>query len=211
MHEDDTSLIRSNGYGSHDPAAIIALSGSSRTGSRNARLLDVAVEKAIELGSDVTLVNLRDLDLPIYDHDLEEDELPQAVLILRQLLAAHDGLMIATPEYNGSVPALLKNALDWSSRPSFGLDGLAPYKGKAAVLMTVCDAATGGVSVLNHLRTIMCRLGVLVMPEELRVPGLTTSVPGGDAEDIETNRGVARLMAQFHVLLRQTGPHGAMR
>ena len=118
--------------------------------------------------------------------------------------------MIATPEYNGSVPALLKNALDWSSRPSFGLDGLAPYRGKAAVLMTVCDAATGGVSVLNHLRTILCRLGVLVMPEELRIPGRTASF--GDAtDDAETSLGVARVMGQFHALLRQTGPHNEMR
>jgi NAD(P)H-dependent FMN reductase len=207
MQEDDDPPENFNGFHLPRASAILALSGSSGSDSASAQLLDMAAEHAISLGADITILDLRHLDLPIYDDEIGEDQLPQAVLILRQMLSAHDGLILATPEYNGSVPTLLKNALDWSSRSCFGSDGLAPYRGKIAALMTVSRASTGGVSVLNHLRTILCRLGVLVMPEELHLAQQDLEGERAGLGIVRTRRDVARLVSQFHGLLRQNTPN----
>ena len=98
---------------------ILALSGSSRRDSLNQKLLDRAVLGAREAGADVTPIRLSDFALPIYDADWEaEHGLPEGAQKLTALLAGHRGLLIATPEHNGGYTALLKNALDWMSRPN---------------------------------------------------------------------------------------------
>src|SRR5258708_93711 len=103
---------------------ILAFSGSSRKGSINKKLLDIAIQGARDAGADVTLFDLRELNLPIYDGDLEAEKgVPENVLKLREIMLEHQGLLIASAEYNGSVSALLKNSIDWASRPAGGLDG----------------------------------------------------------------------------------------
>jgi chromate reductase, NAD(P)H dehydrogenase (quinone) len=98
---------------------ILALSGSSRRDSLNQKLLDRAVLGAREAGAEVTPIRLSDFALPIYDADWEaEHGLPEGAQKLKALLASHRGLLIATPEHNGGYTALLKNALDWMSRPN---------------------------------------------------------------------------------------------
>ena len=98
---------------------ILALCGSSRRDSLNQKLLDIAALGAVDAGAQVSLIRWPDFPLPIYDADWEaEHGLPERARALKALLAEHHALLIATPEYNGGYPALLKNALDWASGPS---------------------------------------------------------------------------------------------
>ena len=113
---------------------LLAISGSARKNSLNARLLDAAVNHARTLGAEVTVLDLRALALPIYDGDLEESSgLPAGCLVLKQALSEHAALLIASPEYNGFFSPLLKNALDWASRPQPGKT--SPFAGKVAALL----------------------------------------------------------------------------
>ncbi len=124
----------------------------------------------------MTILDLRDLALPIYDPDLSAGALPQGVRAMRQLLAAHDGLLIASPEYHGSFPPLLKNALDWSASEAFGAEALAPFRDKPIALMSVADPSRGA-ECLAHLRSVLGRMGALVLCAELTIP---PSVFSGD-------------------------------
>lgn len=147
---------------------ILAFSGSSRKGSFNGQLLNLAAEASLTAGAAVTCINLSNFSLPIYDADLESERgLPDNVLVLRELMMANDGFLIASPEYNGSVSALLKNTLDWCSRPAGGFDGLAPYRGKTAALMSASLSPFGGVRGLMALRNIMAKMGSVVLADDL--------------------------------------------
>ena len=95
---------------------LLAFAGSLREASYNRRLIPVLAEGAGTAGAQVSLIELRDFPLPVYDGDIEAAGMPDNVRLLQQLLREHDGLLISTPEYNGSMPALVKNTLDWISR-----------------------------------------------------------------------------------------------
>lgn len=147
---------------------ILAFSGSSRKGSFNVQLLNIATEESLAAGAEVTCIDLRNFSLPIYDADLEAEQgIPDNVRVLRELMMANDGFLIASPEYNGSISALLKNTLDWCSRPAGGFDGLAPYRGKTVMLMSASLSPFGGVRGLISLRGIMAKLGSVVLADDL--------------------------------------------
>ncbi len=188
-------------------AAILAFAGSSRRGSLNQKLLEVAIGNAIALGAEVSVIDLRDLELPIYDQDLEAEAMPQNVLVFRQILAAHDGFLIASPEYNGSLAPLLKNALDWSSRPTSGIDGIDPYRGKIASIMSASMGPFGGLRSLGHLRGVLSKMGVLVLPEELALPMAHTAFEREKLREESVHRALERQIAQFVGALRLTGDH----
>src|SRR5947208_3233434 len=96
---------------------ILAFAGSLRTDSYNKKLIRIACTGAINAGGDVTLIDLRDFPMPIYDQEIEDREgLPQNALKFKELLLANQGLMISAPEYNSSISGVLKNAIDWASR-----------------------------------------------------------------------------------------------
>src|SRR5690349_9786779 len=97
---------------------LLAMAGSTRTGSLNQALVDLAVADARAKGADVTSIRLKDFDLPIYDGDLEANAFPPAALELKRLFVGCHGFLMATPEHNGSTSAVLKNAIDWVSRPT---------------------------------------------------------------------------------------------
>ena len=138
---------------------ILAPSGSSRHGSLNQKLLDQAVLGARAAGAEVTAVRLSDFDLPIYDADFEaEHGLPKGAMALKALLVTHQGLLIATPEHNGGYTALLKNALDWISRPN----GFSA--GKVAALLSASPGLLGGVKSQLSLQIVLAKLGVHVIP-----------------------------------------------
>jgi chromate reductase, NAD(P)H dehydrogenase (quinone) len=144
---------------------ILALAGSARKGSFNVRLLRIAADAVRRSGGDVTLVDLRDYPLPLYDGDLEADEgVPDKAVKLAQLMLDHDALLIASPEYNSSITPLLKNTIDWVSRPSKNIPGLAAFKGKVAALMSASPGALGGLRGLVHVRSILGNIGVIVFP-----------------------------------------------
>jgi NAD(P)H-dependent FMN reductase len=149
---------------------ILAFAGSTRSGSFNKKLIKVAIRGAEAAGAQVTHLDLRDLELPLYDGDLEDTQgLPAGARKLKDLMLAHDGLLISAPEYNSSISGVLKNAIDWASRPAPGEKPLECFDGKVASLMSASPGALGGVRGLVTLRSILGNIKVLVLPEQVAV------------------------------------------
>lgn len=153
---------------------ILAFAGSLRSGSYNKTLAALAARLAREAGAEATVLDLRDLPLPIFDEDVEKQGLPANARALKDLMLGHQGFLIASPEYNSSVSAALKNAIDWASRPATGPDGkpeapLACFQGKVAGIMAASPGALGGLRGLVTLRSILGNIGVIVLPEQLAV------------------------------------------
>jgi len=151
---------------------LLAFAGSTREGSLNQRLVDVASDIARAEGAEVTSIRLRDFDLPLYDGDLEANAFPPSADELRRLFIEHDGFLIASPEYNGSVSGALKNAIDWASRPRPGetLVALPAFRGKVAGIMSASIGPFGGLRGLLALRQILGTIQTLVATEQVLVP-----------------------------------------
>ena len=127
---------------------ILAFAGSLRAGSFNKKLVKLAAAGAERAGATVTCIDLKDSPLPVFDEDLETAEgLPASASSLKDLFRAHDGLLIASPEYNSSISAALKNAIDWVSRAED-----QPFNGKAIALMGASMGILGSVRAQYHLR-----------------------------------------------------------
>ncbi len=149
---------------------ILAFAGSARADSYNKRLVKVAADGARAVGAEATLIDLRDYRLPIFDQDLEAAEgLPDKARELKEIMLSHDGLLIAAPEYNSSITPLLKNTIDWISRPGDGEKALTAYEGKVAAIMSASPGRLGGLRGLSHLRSILSNIGVLVIPDQVAV------------------------------------------
>jgi chromate reductase, NAD(P)H dehydrogenase (quinone) len=149
---------------------ILALAGSLRRDSFNKKLVSIAVHGAREAGAEVTLIDLKDFPLPLFDQDLgAEQGIPEHGKQLKKLFSDHDGLLIASPEYNRSITAVLKNAVDWVSRPAPNEPPLVGFKGKVATLMSASPGALGGLRGLVHVRSILGNIGVIVLPDQIAV------------------------------------------
>lgn len=154
---------------------ILAFSGSARKSSFNQKLVALAAQGARAAGANVTVINLADYPMPIFDEDLEASEgMPTAAKAFKQLLIDHDGLLIASPEYNSAFSPLLKNAIDWATRP-FGPDikSAPPFAGKYAAIMATSPGALGGIRGLVFLRLLLSNIGVTVLPSQHAVPHAT--------------------------------------
>ncbi|MEH2075379.1 MAG: NAD(P)H-dependent oxidoreductase [Nostoc sp.] len=150
---------------------ILAFAGSTRIDSYNKKLVKVAAAGAKAAGAEVTYIDLRDLPLPLFDEDLEAQEgLPANARTFKDLLISHQGLLIASPEYNSSLTAVLKNAIDWASRPAPNEAPLAAFAGKVATIMSASPGALGGLRGLVHLRSILGNIKVLVLPDQIALP-----------------------------------------
>ena len=152
--------------------SIAVVVGSSREGSFNRMLGEVAAASLETQGASVTRVDLSAFDLPLYSVAREANDFPPDALKLKALFAAQDGLLFVSPEYNGSLPPLLKNAIDWASRPTGdeSLVALTAYRGKAAAIMSASISPFGGLRGLMHLRQILSTIQMLVIPEQVLVP-----------------------------------------
>jgi chromate reductase, NAD(P)H dehydrogenase (quinone) len=149
---------------------ILVFAGSTRTDSLNKRLARHAADVLRNAGAEATLLDLRDLALPLYDGDLEaRDGLPVGAKRLKELMKAHQAFVIASPEYNSSIPAVLKNAIDWASRAEPNEKALVAFQGKVALLLAASPGLLGGLRALVHLRSILGNIGVIVLPEQLAV------------------------------------------
>lgn len=150
---------------------ILAFDGSGRKDSINRNVLNhVITELNGDKDVEITQINLHDYDLPIYNGDLEsEDGLPETVMKLKELFKSHDALLIATPEYNGSFSPLLKNTLDWVSRPVQGEAYLSEFSGKIAGLITASAGKLGGMRGIYQLNTVLFGVGVTVLPNIVSV------------------------------------------
>ena len=147
---------------------ILAFAGSSRINSINKKLVKVAAKGAEEAGAEVTLIDLLDYPMPIYNGDLEDkDGLPEHAKSFKQILTNHDGILIASPEYNSAFPALLKNAIDWASRAeSPDEPRLSAYRNKVAGIMCATPGGSGGMKGLLFLRLQLEYLGMIVIPNQ---------------------------------------------
>lgn len=181
---------------------LLAFAGSTRRQSFNQSILNTAVKGAEEAGVEVTLINLADYAMPIFNQDDEaEYGIPERAQAFKELLMSHDGFLIATPEYNSSYPALLKNALDWASRQAGDEKVLQAYKGKVAGLIAASPGALGGLRALTALRTLLENVGVMVIPNQKAI-GKADSVINeqGEVHDektIKQLKGVGRDTAQL--------------
>ena len=188
---------------------ILAFAGSSREKSYTRRVLKVAVEGARQAGAEVTYIDLKDYPMPLYSADLQEAQgFPPIANALQKLLLEHDGLMIASPEYNASLPAVLKNAIDWTSRANGDWKLGECYKGKVAAIMTVSPGAFGGIRCLGHLRDVLTILQVNVLPTEIAVAKVG-GIFEGDKDEMtnSTMQGILEdLGASLVDMLRKT--HG---
>lgn len=150
-------------------ARILAFAGSTRADSYNKSLVKVAAAGARAAGAEVTCIDLRDYPLPLFDEDLEKQGMPANVRLLKDLFLAHQGLLLSCPEYNSSISAVLKNTIDWVSRPVPGETPLQCFAGKVAGLMSASPGALGGLRGLVHVRSILGNIRVLVVPDQVSV------------------------------------------
>lgn len=171
---------------------ILAFAGSARSASFNKRLVAIAAAGARAAGADVTLIDLRDYPLPLYDGDLEErDGLPAQARTLKDLFLANRGLLISAPEYNSSITPLLKNTIDWVSRPVTGEAPLNCFDGKVAALMSASPGALGGLRGLVHVRAILQNIRVLTIPEQIAVPNAAEAfAPDGSLKDAKQHAAI---------------------
>ncbi len=150
---------------------ILAFAGSTREGSFNKKLIKIGVAGARAAGAEVTLVDLRDFPMALYDGDLEAKEgIPKHGQAFKALMLAHQGLLISAPEYNSGITGVLKNAIDWASREAPGERPLACFVGKVAALMSASPGGLGGLRGLVHVRSILGNIKVLVLPDQVAIP-----------------------------------------
>lgn len=150
---------------------ILAFAGSTRKDSLNKKLVQLAAQHSRDAGAEVTFIDLRDLPMPLYDGDLEAaGGIPENAKKFKNLLRDHAGLLISSPEYNSSISGVLKNAIDWASRPETDSETpLVCFKGKVAALMSASPGGLGGLRGLVHVRAILGNIGVIVLPDQLSI------------------------------------------
>ncbi len=155
-----------------DTLRVLAFAGSTRQESFNKKLVQIAAAGAREAGADVTYIDLRDYRLPVFDQDDESEQgKPDHAKALKQLMIDHDAFLISAPEHNSSVTGVLKNSIDWVSRPDDGEAApLVAFRGKVVTLMSASPGALGGLRGLVHLRSILGNLGCIVLPNQVAVP-----------------------------------------
>jgi chromate reductase len=150
---------------------ILAFAGSTRKESFNKKLVKIAADAARAAGAQVTYVDLRDIPMPLYDGDLETEQgIPENAKKFKAMLSAHDGFLISAPEYNSSISGVLKNAIDWASRPVPGEASLACFAGKVVTLMSASPGALGGLRGLVVVRSLLSNINVIVLPGQMAVP-----------------------------------------
>ena len=151
---------------------ILAFAGSSRKESFNKRLLAIAVLGARDAGANVTVIDLADYEMPLFNQDLESEQgIPENALKFKRLLIEHDAFIIASPEYNSAFSPLLKNVIDWASRAeSDDEPPLVAYQGKIAAILAASPGALGGLRGLVFLRMLLANIGVTVLPEQQAIP-----------------------------------------
>jgi len=151
---------------------ILVFAGSIRSGSHNAKLAALAAKEFALGGAGVSLISLEDYPLPIYDGDDEtRSGVPANARHLKRMMMEHQGVFIASPEYNASVTPLLKNTIDWLSRArERGEPPLAAFRDRAFAIGAASDQPHGGLRSLMALRQILeLGCGALVLPEQVTV------------------------------------------
>ncbi len=189
---------------------ILVFSGSTRSGSHNVRLAALATKELTLIDADVTRISLQDYPLPLYEADLEAKGGPPAEAVkLKQMIMAHQGVFIASPEYSASVTPLLKNAIDWVSRVrERGDPTYAAFKNRVFAISSASPTATGGLRSLMALRQILeLGCGALVIPEQVAVQQAETAFD--DMDNISDARTANLFRAQLARLVEMAKMMGA--
>ena len=187
---------------------ILAFAGSTRRDSFNKKAVRVAAEAARAAGAEVTLIDLRDFPMPLYDGDVETEQgIPEPAQRFKALLLEHQGFLISAPEYNSSITGVLKNAIDWASRAAPGEPPLACFKGKTAALMSASPGALGGLRSLVHVRAILGNIGVLVLPEQVAISRAHEAfTDDGALKDPKQQTAISALARALTELLKKLSP-----
>jgi NAD(P)H-dependent FMN reductase len=181
---------------------ILVFPGSTRAGSHNVKLAALATKELTLIDADVTRISLTDYPLPFYETDLEANTGPPAnALKLKQMMMAHHGVFITSPEYSASVTPLLKNAIDWVSRVrERGDPAYAAFKGRVFAIASASPESTGGLRSLMALRQILeLGCGALVIPEQVAIPQADQAFD--DMDDIIDTRTANLFRAQLERLV----------
>ncbi|MGY3584588.1 NAD(P)H-dependent FMN reductase [Bradyrhizobium sp. USDA 4341] len=177
---------------------ILVIPGSLRSGSLNAKLAAVLAHEVAQLGADVTRISLGDFPLPIYDGDLQaKSGVPQHAVNLKRMIGAHHGVLIVTPEYNSSVPALVKNTIDWVSRVQDPHETRGQvFHGRAFALAAASGNRLGGTRALAALRLILTACHAAVIPNQLALSFAEQAYDDMDRlkhpADVDTMRALVR-------------------
>jgi len=154
---------------------ILVFAGSTRQQSFNRRLAAEAAAMVRAAGSEATLLELADLDIPMYNADLEARRTPSDVVRLKRTLWEHPGWIICSPEYNGSYTALLKNTIDWASSPVAAdpewQDGVKPFRGKVVGMLSASNGRLGGLRSQSHLAPLLLNLECWLAPRGYALAG----------------------------------------
>jgi NAD(P)H-dependent FMN reductase len=148
---------------------ILVIPGSLRTGSLNAKLAAVAIDALVRADVDVTRISLGDFPLPIYDGDIEiSSGVPKQAFDLKRMMSAHDGVLIVTPEYNASLPPLLKNSIDWVSRVVDTQESKGQvFRERPFAIAAASNGRLGGARCLQALRLVLSACRAMVIPNQL--------------------------------------------
>jgi chromate reductase len=188
---------------------ILILPGSMRVGSHNVKLAALAAKELAMIDIDVTRISLEDYPLPLFDGDLEDDNAPPANAIkLKQMIMAHHGVFITSPEYSASVTPMLKNAIDWVSRVrERGEPAYVAFKHRAFAIASASPGRSGGLRSLMALRQILeLGCGALVIPEQVAIAQADEAFDDmdniADAATIDLLRGqLARLVDMARLMM----------
>lgn len=177
---------------------ILVFAGSVRTGAYSGKVADVAQTELARQAAEVTRISLADYPLPLMDQDLEAEKgIPENAYKLGRLIASHDAVLICTPEYNGSMPPLLKNAIDWVSR--IRRDGGKPitiYPGKVVGICSSSDGHFAGIRSANHLRSVLSHIQMEVIAPQVSVPNAADAFDAdGEFKEERLRKGMGRLCA----------------
>ena len=191
---------------------ILVFAGSTRQQSFNRRLAREAAAMARAAGAQVTLLELGDLDIPLYNADLEARGTPPDVLHLKALLHAHPAWIICSPEYNGSYTALLKNTIDWASSPVVGdatwNDGTLPFRGKVVGMLSASNGRLGGLRSQSHLAPLLLNLECWLAPRAYALSGAASAFDAHGALLQDEHRAGVRAVVE-QVLWAAQRLHGA--
>lgn len=184
-------------------AKILAFAGSLRKDAYSKRVLRYAVDGAISAGAEVTLADLADYPMTVFNADIQADGgFDENALKFQDLLNDADAFIICTPEYNGSLPGGLKNVLDWASRNNDKYGNREVFVNKTALIMSSSPGPYGGIRALGHLRGVLTALGVNALHSEIAVNRVSTFFDGDD-RDVNDEKMKLRL-ERLGALLVQT-------
>ena len=182
---------------------ILVIPGSLRTGSLNTRLAATAAHEFAQAGADVTRISLADFPLPIYDGDLQSKSgVPKHAVNLKRMMSAHHGVLIVTPEYNSSIPPLVKNVIDWVSRVQDPHESRGQvFRERPFAIAAASEGRLGGTRSLAALRLILSACHATVIPSQLALSFASEAYDDMDRlkqpADIEALAALVRQLIEF--------------